>query len=306
MSNKKVVTRTYARNNFKIIGLVLIIYSLIVLYLPYALKWLVVLNDKLIYKGINTYYFISFACLLIGTIVPFLFLRLYFKKKTSDFMHKADISFKDTIIYFVVFFAICSLAIYCMTMLGELFSVEGELISSIGVTFNTEYMKDYLYLFAFIILTPILEEYAFRGVLLTCLSSYGKYFALIVTSIIYGLAHGSVIELVPSIIMSVFLCKLTLRYKSIRPSLIIHILFNGALCLLSIIPVKYSLYTIIGLGLFLIAAIVLVITRKYRHITVKKSKFNNQITLTFFSSYTVIIAVLLFIAYTFLLMFVAQ
>ncbi len=306
MSNKKVVTTTYAKNNFRVVGLVLIIYCLIVLYLPYALKWLIILNDKLIYKGYNAYFVISLICLLIGTIVPFLFLSLYSKKKIGDFIKKADFSFKDIIVDFIVFFAICALAIYCMTMLGELFTIEGELISSIGVSFNTEYMSDYLYLFTFIILTPILEEYAFRGVLLTCLSTYGKYFALIATSMIYGLAHGSLIEFIPSFVMSIFLCKLTLRYKSIRPSLIIHIMFNASLCLLSIIPAKYSLYTMIGLTVMLVIAIVLVITRTYHHITVKKAKVNNQISLTFFSSYTVVIAALLFISYTILLMFVAQ
>ena len=305
MSNKKVVTQAYAKNNFRIVGLVLIIYCLIVLYMPLALKQLIIVNDKLFYKGVNTYFFISFICLVIGTVVPFLFLRLYSKKEISSFIGKSDFNIKDLLINFVVFFAICALAIYCMTMLSELFSVEGELISSIGISFNSEYMKDYLYLVTFVIITPVLEEYAFRGVLLTCLSSYGKYFALVATSIIYGIAHGSLVELIPSIIMSVFLCKLTLRYKSIRPSLIIHIMFNCSLWLLSIIPIKYNLYIMIALGVVLIGAIVLMITRKYHHIIIKKSKNNNQITLTFFLTYTVVMALALFIMYTVLLMVVA-
>ena len=54
MSNKKIVTKNYALHEFKIVGLILIIYALFVLYIPLGLKYLFLLNSE----NINTIFFI--------------------------------------------------------------------------------------------------------------------------------------------------------------------------------------------------------------------------------------------------------
>ena len=297
MSNKKIVTKNYALHEFKIVGLILIIYALFVLYIPLGLKYLFLLNSE----NINTIFIYSFICLVLGTLLPFSFLRTYCKGKVSDLISNPNIEFKEKAINFIVFFAISICVIYVNTIIGDLVNVEGRLISDIGIVFNSNYIKNYLYLVSFIIVSPILEEYAFRGVLLSCLSRYGKYFAIFATSIVYALAHGYFTDMIPSFIMGFILSKMALRYKSIRPTIFIHIVFNISLCLLSIIPEDYVFYVAIVIVVILVWALILVLKKKYKIVGVNKSSSNNKVTLMFVSTYTVLIALILFVLYTVLI-----
>ena len=300
MSNKKIVTKNYALHEFKIVGLILIIYALFVLYIPLGLKYLFLLNSE----NINTIFIYSFICLVLGTLLPFSFLRIYCKEKVSDLVSNPNIEFKEKLINFIVFFAISICVIYVNTIIGDLINVEGRLISDIGIIFNSNYIKNYLYLVSFIVISPILEEYAFRGVLLSCLSRYGKYFAIFATSIVYALAHGYFTDMIPSFIMGFILSKMALRYKSIRPTIFIHIVFNISLCLLSIIPEDYVFYVAIVIVAILVWALILVLKKKYKIVGVNKSSSNNKVTLMFVSTYTVLIALILFVLYTVLIWFI--
>lgn len=304
MANVKKVSVNYATKEFSFTGLILILYCLFALYIPYLASMLLEELGMTTYKGYNLNFIVSLVCLLIGTILPFLLLRLYCKKDTKSFMGKSNIKFSQLLIDYIVFFVISIGAIYVTTILAVVLGVESGVVSSIGITFNTELMSDPLYLFAFLILTPVLEEYAFRGVLLNCLSRYGKYFAVIATSIIYGFAHGSFIEMIPSFIMSLVLCKISLKYKSIRPTVFIHILFNLLMGILGTMPESMYLYEEIILGILLVIAMYFLITRKYRIIHVRKSNTNNKVGILFLSTPTIIITLVLFIAHTLLTMFI--
>lgn len=304
MAIAKKVSKNYAINEFNFTGLILILYSLFALYIPFLLSMLLEELNIVTYKGYNLEFLVSLLCLILGTVLPFLLLRLYCKKSSKDFFKKANIKLSQLLIDFVVFFVLSLGAIYVTTILAVVLGIESGVVSSIGITFNTELMKDPIYLFTFLILTPILEEYAFRGVLLNCLSRYGKYFAVIATSIIYGFAHGSFIEMLPSFIMSIVLCKISLRYKSIRPTIIIHILFNIFLGILGTMSESLYLYEEIFLGVLLILAIFFVVSRRYHIIQVKKSNTNNRVGILFLSTPTIIITLSLFVAHTLLTMFI--
>lgn len=298
MTSVRKVSRNYAINEFNFTGLILILYCMFALFVPFVLSMLLNEMNMASYNGYNIVFLSSLVCLILGTVLPFFLLRLYCKKDARLFLKKANVKLSQILIDFVVFFILSLGSIYVTTILAAIFGIESGVVSSIGITFNTELMKDPLYLVTFIVLTPILEEYAFRGVLLNCLSRYGKYFAVIATSIVCGFAHGSFIEMIPSFLMSVVLCKISLKYKSIRPSVIIHVLFNILLSILGTMPESLSLYEEIIIGIFIALTIYFLVSKKYHIIHVKKSNTNKKVGLLFLSRSSVIIALLLFIAHT--------
>lgn len=304
MANAKIVSKNYAINEFSFTGLVLILYSIFSLYIPFVLSMLLEELNMVTYKGYNLEFLGTLLCLILGTLIPFLLLRIFCKKSNKEFIGKANIKLSQLLIDFVVFFVLSLGAIYVTTILAVVLGIESGIVSSIGITFNTELIRDPIYLIAFLIITPILEEYAFRGVLLNCLSRYGKYFAVIATSVIYAFAHGSFIEMVPSFIMCIVLCKISLKYKSIRPTIVIHILFNGMLAILGSMSESMMLYEEIILGAFLLLALFFLFSRRYHIIHVKKSNTNNKVGILFLSTPTVIVALVLFIANTLLTMFI--
>ena len=303
MTNKKTVSKQYAQKQFTSVGLVLIVYALLVLYIPFGLKQLAALEVISYLNNKNNFLIVCLICLLSGSIFPFFALRKAFGIGLVKFKNKPQIDIRDYLINFVVYFGFASAALYLNAIVFELIGFQGSVVSDIGVTFNDTLNGNILYLIIYIVISPILEEYAFRGVLLNCLSKYGRFFALIMTSIIYALAHGSISEIFPSLLMGYLLGKMMLNYGSIWPSIITHILANGFLCLLALIPEKYSYVSIIILGVMIVAAIIFVVSRHYNVVSVKNSKANEKVSLMFLSNIFVIISLVLFLVHTLLVMF---
>lgn len=304
MTNKKTVSKQYAQKQFTSVGLVLIIYALLVLYIPFGLKQLAKLEVISFLNDKNNFLLACLICLIAGSIFPFFALRKAFKIDLIEIKNRPHISIKDYLINFVVYFGFSAAALYINTILFELAGTQGSIVSDIGVAFNDTMTGNVLYLFIYIVLSPILEEYAFRGILLNCLSKYGKFFGLIMTSILYALAHGSINEMIPSLLMGYLLGKMFLNYHSIWPSIITHIMANGFLCIMAMISENSSLISIVILAVMVVASIVLVISKQYKLVSIKNSKTNEKVSLMFLANVAVIVSIILFVGHTLLVMFV--
>ena len=185
-----------------------------------------------------------------------------------------------------------------MTAIAGYFGISGELVSGVGISIDPQYLSDIVYIVMFIVISPILEEYAFRGVLLNTLSKYGKFFALYASAFIFSLAHGSFMEFLPSFIMAILLGKIALRYKSIKPTIWIHIIFNALLYASFIVPEKYSIIMAAFFALIYICAIAFYLTGIYKPIRVNKSNTNSRVTIMFLTTFSVMVSIILFIAHS--------
>ncbi|MDO4500862.1 MAG: CPBP family intramembrane metalloprotease [Erysipelotrichaceae bacterium] len=303
MSNKtKIVSKDYANSEFKTVGLVLILYCLFTLFLPLFLKGILDVKGIERIKGYSSYEVASFLCVLLGTVIPFMFLRRANKVRVRDFFNRTYLSVGEHLSNSVVYFIISAAAIFVTMMALSRFGISGELVSSIGIIISEEHITDLFYVLSFVLLTPVLEEYAFRGVLLSSLSKYGKNFAIIVGSVIYALAHGSFVEMVPSFIMGALLCKVAIKYESIWPTIVMHVSSNLLLYFFFMVPESYSFFMAIAFVLLLIIAIILVITKKYEFIKIKMANNTREVMRTFARVPSIIIACLLFIIHSVLLM----
>lgn len=76
--------------------------------------------------------------------------------------------------------------------------------------------------------TPaVCEELLFRGLLLSGLRKLGPWIGVLLTALLFGLAHGSVHRLAPTALLGVAFGVLVLRSGSIVPGMIAHALNNG-------------------------------------------------------------------------------
>ena len=94
--------------------------------------------------------------------------------------------------------------------------------------------KPFVVVFALFALTPaICEELLFRGLLLSGLRKLGPTAAVVISALLFGLAHASVYRLLPTAFLGAVIGTTRLRTRSILPGMIIHALNNGlALALL--------------------------------------------------------------------------
>ena len=76
------------------------------------------------------------------------------------------------------------------------------------------------------ILSPIIEEMMFRGVMLNKLRRYGDKVAIITTAILFGLFHANFSQFFYAVALGIVFAYVTLKTGTIKYSIILHIVVN--------------------------------------------------------------------------------
>lgn len=109
---------------------------------------------------------------------------------------------------------------------------------------------------------PILEEFIFRGIVYNKLKTFNKKMtAIILTSIIFGIVHNSIINGIYAFGISFILIYLYEKYKTLKAPIIMHIFLNTTIILM--LPLIIKNYIAFNLYLLLISVIVLLVINKY-------------------------------------------
>lgn len=201
-----------------------------------------------------------FSSLITSCIVTYYIINHYQKKFVLKISYKIDDSFNIfTYLKFVIIALgaawLTSTVISCiMNMLSGIiifetpdFSAKYNLVNNIILCIHT------------IIVAPITEELLFRGIILTKLKQYGKTFAIIIVSMLFGLLHGNLSQTIPAFVMSLFLCQVTLKSGSIIPAISIHMINNAVAQLLGIDNSFFQIFLDIMIAGIIIVAIILII-----------------------------------------------
>lgn len=77
------------------------------------------------------------------------------------------------------------------------------------------------------LLTGAGEEFAFRGVLTNALTRYGSVVAVSVSTVVFAVAHGINLALIPALIVGGIAGVLTVRSRSIWPGVVVHVVNNS-------------------------------------------------------------------------------
>ncbi|MBX7483335.1 CPBP family intramembrane glutamic endopeptidase [Qipengyuania qiaonensis] len=77
------------------------------------------------------------------------------------------------------------------------------------------------------ILTPLGEELLFRGVIANALNKYGVWAGVGLSSVIFGLAHGTGVILWVAIMVGLISGALFRKTGSVWPSVLLHAVYNG-------------------------------------------------------------------------------
>ena len=100
-----------------------------------------------------------------------------------------------------------------------------------------------LQLFYIAVAAPILEEVVFRGLIYTRLRrAMPVPAALILSSLLFGVAHGNLVQFVYATLSGLLLGWLFEKYHSIWASVLFHMAFNGASLLLVYFPFDALLF----------------------------------------------------------------
>lgn len=85
-----------------------------------------------------------------------------------------------------------------------------------------------LVVIATVIIAPVVEEVIFRGLILSRLSrALPGWLAVLISALLFGVCHGQIVWVAYAFVLGVVFGFLSLRARSIWPSLVAHLFFNG-------------------------------------------------------------------------------
>lgn len=122
--------------------------------------------------------------------------------------------------------------------------------------------------FSVVIMAPVLEEILYRGLIMKSLQrGIPVIIALIIQAVLFGLMHGQLLWICYATFFGVLLALIKLRYKSLYPSILLHLSFNIANYILvpfyMIVPDNiYSNILIFAIALIISVVMVKIILRK--------------------------------------------
>lgn len=92
-----------------------------------------------------------------------------------------------------------------------------------------------LLVFQLSIMAPVLEEFWFRGVIQTGLSKFGNGYAIVVSAILFGIAHGNVHQFSYATMMGILVGYVRYASGSLLATTIIHAIINSIAAILLVI-----------------------------------------------------------------------
>ncbi|MDD6236077.1 MAG: type II CAAX endopeptidase family protein [Clostridiales bacterium] len=122
-----------------------------------------------------------------------------------------------------------------------------------------------LFLCNYILITPILEELLFRGIILQLFRRFGDLFALVISTLFYVMTEETYTSFIPTFLFGIVAGYFVLHSRSIFTGMLMHTFYNLVIVILSIftsaLEPNAAMTTQITLFLILIAAFVVAVIR---------------------------------------------
>jgi len=159
---------------------------------------------------------------MIGYIlnIPIIYYFIKSNKKKKYFVTKEKMNIGS----FIGCFALMALITAIIGIISLVFKLKIESNdNSILPDYPTLYLN--MTLFSTIIIAPIIEEMIFRGVIMNDLEEYGYKTAIIINSVLFGLAHTEIEKVIITIFLGIIFSYVAYRY-SLRYSILLHMVWN--------------------------------------------------------------------------------
>lgn len=169
---------------------------------------------------------------------------------------------------------------YAIGIIGVLLSKFGLPDTSPDFSLNGSVLFNTFTFISVVILAPIFEELIFRGMILQVLSKYNKVFAILVTSLLFGLLHLNMTQAVPAFFMSLILCYMCLKTDSLLVTILAHA-GNNLLALMSAYS-NHILITVLVLALVIYGLITIILKSKEVNAFIKEETTNENWYARFF------------------------
>lgn len=196
---------------------------------------------------------ISIICIFF----PFLIVYMLYPKGDREicFDFGAPVSLKTFGLAVPAGLMVCFLSDYISSGFSSFVSAVGVSFVDIETESPSTISEFLLMTVAYAVVPALVEEFAVRGVIMQPLRRYGDRFAIIMSSVIFGIMHGNMVQIPFAIVAGIALGYFAIATKSIWTSVAIHFLNN----FISVLFTSLNSVSLIKENTTLISLIVIVI-----------------------------------------------
>lgn len=217
--------------------LYMIIQNIFALFLQFSGAMELYMSDSAYMNGLNILAQTSYI------FIPFMILFFMSKPHERERILVFDKPASTQLAVLAVFagFGICIVSDFAGSIINIAFSVCGIdfLSGSEDLPMPTNAAGVILMVLSNAVVAPLLEEFAFRGVILQPLRKHGDWFAIIMSSVLFGIMHGNMVQIPFAIIVGIALGYFCIATGSIWTSVAIHSLNNLLYVVFSLLGDKY-------------------------------------------------------------------
>lgn len=135
------------------------------------------------------------------------------------------LSARDILLMYVTMMGVNTLGALGVTATDALFRATGFTIYIDIMMDDTAFSFWLMNIYA-VLLAPLIEEYVYRGVLIEGMKRYGERFAVVGAAVIFGLAHGNLMQFLPAVLIGWFLGYIRVKTGSWSVCVLLHAMNN--------------------------------------------------------------------------------
>lgn len=223
---------------FSVILFIISVVSAVVSLIFYGIAEVTNLSDEL-YNDVNFYLlfaipqvFLPILTAAVGCLIP-----VFGKFSFKNCFKSEKVPFHYAILCVLIFPGLSTVVSYASYYLTEALKFIGIPIADIedAIPAPNGAFQIFVLFFVMAVLPAICEELIYRGFVLRGLSDFGKTGAIVVSSIAFGLMHGTVQQIPFAFAIGLFLGYISLRFKSLILPVILHFINNFIACVIMVL-----------------------------------------------------------------------
>ncbi len=204
------------------------------------------------FHSISSIYQLLFLSMLFSMFVSFLIIQFVFRRKWSLQLHwkpNTSISLREVFICFLFGFGLNLFFSFLLSFSFDTFSFNSLYPSVYHL--NMYSPSTLLFIFTIVIASPLFEEFLFRGIVLMTLKPYGNWFAIIISSLLFTMMHGTLTQTISLFFLAIAIGYLVVKTNSLFFGILLHMV-NNALAILPFFFHSEFIQTVYSLLLILI------------------------------------------------------
>lgn len=168
------------------------------------------------------------VALSIGLLVSYLpyFIKNNFGSQDKSDWEKRKLTTSQFVSFVLIILFFNVVSYFFISGIDNSFNTLGYTIFKVGPRVTDIYDTLSLFIYS-LILAPIFEELIYRDFILKRLRRYGEVFAIVISSLLFGLIHGNISQFISSFLLGIVLGYVYIITNSVKTTIFLHLVNNA-------------------------------------------------------------------------------